>query len=143
MIESLIADQWLVGVLNDATLLAAAPGGIHADVAPEGVSGSPTQQPWVVWFQVSGLDVPGTGTRRIMADLVYEVRATGRNATYAALKVAANRIDALLHGKQAVALADGTMIGCVRVEPVRFTEQDGEVIYRHLGGQYRIYAQGA
>jgi hypothetical protein len=137
MIESLIVDAWLATVLGgDATLLAAAPGGVHADVAPEG-----TASPWVVWFQVAGEDTRGMGAARIMADLLYEVRVTGRNCGYGALKAAANRVDALLHQAATTTNADGTIIGCLREDTVRFSEQDGETIYRHLGGTFRVLAQ--
>lgn len=135
--EALIADAWLEDVLTgDAELAAAVPGGWHADVAPEG-----TDAPWGVWFLVSGVDVGTVNNKRIMDDLVYEVRVTGRNCGYGALKAAANRVDGLLHGVKNVALADGSLIGCERVEPVRFAEQDGAQVYRHLGGRYRILAQ--
>jgi hypothetical protein len=137
MVESLIADAWLEDVLTgDATLAAAVPGGWHADVAPE-----ETDSPWGVWFQVSGVDVGNVGNGRIMADLVYEVRVTGRNCGYGALKAAADRMDGLLHKVKGVTLADGKMIGCERVEPVRFSEQDGAQVYRHLGGRYRVLTQ--
>ena len=134
--ETLIVDGWLASTLGgDATLLAAAPGGVHADVAPEG-----TASPWVVFFLVAAADASAVGAIRIMADLVYEVRVTGRDCGYAGLKTAANRIDALLH-RATVTDADGKVLGCRREEVIRFSEQDGDRVYRHLGGQYRIYAQ--
>lgn len=151
MIESLIADAWLATTLGgDATLAAAAPGGAWADVAPEGVSATPLQtpmpSPWVVWFQTVGVDARPVGgaAPRMVTDLVYEVRVTGRACGYGELRTAANRLDALLENRKNVAVPGlGTVIDCRRIEPVRFTENDGGVLYRHLGGQYAIKVQGA
>lgn len=143
MIESLIADAWLESVLrNDAPLKTAAPGGVWADVAPEGAA-TPIPSPWVVWFQTSGVDARAVGSGpRLVTDLVFEVRATGREANYATLKPAAERLDALLEAQRNVVVAGlGRVIECHRVEPVRFTENDGGVLYRHLGGQYAIKVQ--
>lgn len=143
--EPLIVDGWLDGLLrNDATLKAAAPGGVWADVAPEG-SATPIPSPWVVWFQTVGVDARAVGSGpRIVTDLVFEVRATGRETTYGALKPAADRIDALIENARGAAVPGlGTVIDCHRVEPVRFTENDGGVLYRHLGGQYAIKVQAA
>lgn len=143
MNEALIADGWLRATLgNDATLGAAAPGGVHADVAPAGVADDASKSPWVVWFLVSATDAMSMGSIRTVAELVYEVRATGRDCGYADLKAAANQLDVLLH-RASGSTSDGTVVDCRREELVRFSEQDGERVYRHLGGQYRIWAQGA
>lgn len=134
-IETLTVDAWLASKLNDATLLAAAPGGVWADVAPEG-----TASPWVVFFLVAAADVNALGARRVLVDAVYEVRVTGVDVGYGALKTAANRVDALLQGASGTN-SDGTVIGCQGVEPVRFMEQDGDRVYRHLGRQYQVLVQ--
>jgi hypothetical protein len=136
MIESWIADTWLYTVLStDAQLVAVVGTQIYADVAPIDAT-----YPVVVYSSQANHDVSALGAKRIFNSAVYQVKVIGQVASYGPLRVPANRIEALLHGKSG-STPDGTVISAVRESFVRYSEVDNGLQYRHLGGLYRLQMQ--
>lgn len=159
VVTTLVGQEWINARLaGDATLrsILSVPAGqsrVAMGVAPSAWGAGPfvTFSP-----QVPMADVFGTGSARIMGAGEWLVRAGGMvatdkgtpsaiaaaNARWGAVKAAAKRIDALLHGATGTT-ADGEVIACVRVEDhfMPSEERPGEVFY-FLGGQYRVEATG-
>ncbi len=96
--------------------------------------------PLIIFARISGRDLRGVGSARILANELYEVKAINRGTTvgFAALRAIGDRIDALLNGASG-AVADGQILACVRENALSYLETDADQIYCHLGGIYRIY----
>lgn len=145
VVTTLVGQEWLNARLaGDAALrsILSVPSGqsrVAMGVAPSAWGAGPfvTFSP-----QVPMADVLGTGTARIMGAGEFLVRAGGQPTAWGAIKAAAKRIDALLHGATGTT-ADGEVIACVRMEDhfMQSEERPGEVFY-FLGGQYRVEATG-
>lgn len=132
--------QWLKTILSsDATLLAAATGGIHRGRVPEGKA-----FPAVVYSFLSAPDdVNGNGPARIWSRMRFIVKVVGETNSDLTLQTMADRIEAML---QAVAggAADIVIDYCIRKRPIYY--QDDTVankIYTHLGGEYELAARYA
>jgi len=136
MSETVAIDKWLYSLLStDATLLGAAPGGVHADAAPRG-----TAFPLVIIALQDATDGMSFNGTRILVRATYQVKVVGQGASYSALDTAAGRIDALLH-RASGSVSGGVIYSCVRVEPFRYREDLDGIEYRHLGGFYEIQVQ--
>lgn len=83
----------------------------------------------------------GVGTVRIMSSGVWLVTAVDQATNFTTLKTIAGLIDSRLHRQTWTAADDGTMLASVREQPFRQVENQDGIIYRSLGGLYRIYAQ--
>lgn len=140
MIESCEAETWIYATLAADTgaggVATLATGGIHAGVAPQG-----STSPFVVYNRQGGADVMGLGAQRIMAGMLYQIKAVASGGSKAAAKAIANRIDTLLHAASGTT-ASGRILSCVRESEVNYVEVDetGER-WNHLGGLYRLHAQ--
>lgn len=135
MSEALLTDAWLYAALHgDATLLAAAPGGVHADIAPPDAT-----YPFVTFQLESSVDLPVLNGVRIWADQVYLIKATG-TAGYGPLSTIMDRVETLLHRTTAT-VSGGKILECLRESTIQYAETDGPVTYRHLGATYRIRTQ--
>lgn len=136
MIETIRVDQWLYERLSgDSTLSGLVGGRIYSYLAPQDAA-----LPFVVFSHQAGHDVRGVGPARIMTSLVYQVKAVGQGHSFQQLKAIADRLDALLQGASG-SVVDGTVLMCVREQPVEYVETDDGIQYRHLGGMWRIIAQ--
>lgn len=136
MIETLRVDQWLYERLSGDTTLSNLVGGrIYSYLAPQDAV-----LPFVLFSHQAGHDVRGVGPARIMTSLVYQVKAVGQGHSFGPLKAIADRLDTLLQGASG-SVVDGTVLMCVREQPVEYVETDDGVQYRHLGGLWRIIAQ--
>jgi hypothetical protein len=139
--ETFRAEQWLYSLLSGDTgaggVSTLVGGRIYAYIAPSGAA-----YPLVVFSHQAGHDVRGVGTTRIMASMVYQVKAIGKGsaANFGAVKAVADRIDALLQGSSG-SVADGYVVSCVRETPVSYVETNGSDVFSHLGGLFRIQAQ--
>lgn len=135
-------EAWLFDTLsNDPALGAEVVGGFFSEVA----SGlNPDEDyPIVVWRLLTPTDVRGVGAARVMirADyVVVAIDAFSAAGSYSTIGTAADRIDAVLHGKDGTA-DDGTIFSCTRREPFASTLTDQGIQYRELGGVFRIQAQ--
>jgi hypothetical protein len=134
--EGVIAEQWLVGVLlGDAEVAALVGERVYSELAPQGAV-----MPYVTIQNQASVDVLGVGSRRIMSELVYVVRAVGRGASYVGLAPIADAIDRVLHLSRGET-EEGWVLGCRREQPFRRPEVTSGVQYRHLGGLYRLWVQ--
>lgn len=136
--ETAIIATWLYATLSgDATLTGLATGGIFQ----ERDSGGSTTYPKVIYRFQGGSDVPALGARRVAVNAVYAVYAVWRQASYGgALDTIAARVDTLLHGKEGTA-AGGTVLACVREQPLLLANLQNGVEVRMSGGVYRIWGQ--
>lgn len=138
MNETVRAERWLFSRLSGdggaGGLNTLVGGRIYAYVAPQGV-----QSPLVVYSYQSGYDVRGVGPTRVMASLLYQIKAVGVGTTpqLLALQSVADRIDWLLQAASGT-VADGRVLVCVREGGVSYIETDNSVVYTHLGGLYRL-----
>lgn len=137
MIESVRVEQWLYTTLTgDATLAAAVSTRCYGYIAPQNAI-----YPLLLFSMQAGTDVMGVGTARVMLTCLYQVKVIGATNSFAALKPLADRIDAVLQGATG-SVVDGAILACTREEPLSYVDVSGETQYRHLGGLYRIIAQG-
>jgi hypothetical protein len=89
--------------------------------------------PRISFRMQTGVDVAAVGTKRILANQVWLVRAIGQTGSYSDLGPIAERIGELLEG------VHGTVgVACIREQPFMMEESIDGVQYRHLGGLYRI-----
>jgi hypothetical protein len=135
-VEITTVETWLHTILgNDATLAGLVGTQIYSYAAPKTAS-----FPLVIYQFQGGHDVRGVGPARIMTDGLYVVKAVDRDESFAGLKAIAERVDALLQGAKGETV-DGSVLGCVREQPLALEEAIDGVKYRHLGGIYRVWAQ--
>ena len=136
--EPNIAAAWLYSTLaGDVTLAGLVGTRIYEDIRPANVS----TFPYIVFqLQSPGSDLMVVGTARVWVPLLYTVRGIAQGRSYGGnLASIADRIDALLHGKQAD--VSGGRVQSYRERPFRLPERTSEIDYRHLGGEYRILTQ--
>lgn len=128
------ADLWIAGTLaGDSTLAGYAPGGVFADLAPDG-----TTTPYVVYaLQSPGPDTLTANAVRLLTNPLFQVVAVGEASKMAAIVNAASRIDDLL--KRASGTVTGGYIAvCYREQPLQKSELINTVVWRSIGGLYRL-----
>lgn len=143
-LEGLLIDEWLATKLKgDATLRGLLPGA----TAQQSRVASPTAPadwgngPFVTFHASSpSRDVRAIGSIRIMGVGTYVVKAVAKTNSWGTLRPAAERIDALLQGSSGNVVG-GVILHCVREGEHRLTEEEDGAEWRHLGGEYRIWAQ--
>jgi hypothetical protein len=137
MVETARVDRWLYELLSgDQELQSLVGDRVYGYLAPPGA-----QFPFVVFTHQGGHDVLGVGPARVMAHLLYQVKAVGKGNSFAPLQPIADRVDALLQGASG-SVVDGYVLICVREHPFAFVEVDNGVEYRHIGGLWRILISG-
>lgn len=144
-IETLLVEEFIMTTLrNDATLRALLPGStverprIASPIAPSDWGNGP----FVTFDALAPTrDVRGVGAVRIMGTGVYVVKAVARTSSWALLRPVAERIDQLLEASSGAATG-GNILHIVREDVHRMVEtEDGDAQWRHLGGEYRVWAQ--
>lgn len=139
MSETFNAEQWLHGLLTgddeEGGVNTLTGGRVYAYRAPGGA-----EYPLVIYGYQGGHDVRGVGATRIMASLVYQVKAIGRLSAvgFGAIEAIAERLDQLLQGASGSVVDGGLVLSCVREEPIAYPEIDGPYVFSHLGGLYRL-----
>lgn len=78
--------------------------------------------------------------RRIFTTGVWDVQAVGLAGT-PQMETLADALDAAVQGTSGNAGTDGYVYGVVREIGTDYAERDGDLLLRHLGGQYRITVQ--
>lgn len=132
--ETTVIDEWLLDVLAGVTDST----GVYEDLAPVDA-----QYPFIVFQHQASSDVVGVGPNaRIMVDADYIVRVVAAVSSFADIADIAAEMDGLLDG-QTGAASGGVVLGVARREQYREVEQYESQQIRHLGGRYRIVAQGA
>jgi hypothetical protein len=130
---ALNADKWLYAKLTgDAQLLTALGGRVYMDIAPQG-----TQYPLVVMSFVTSTPVTNVTADRIMDNELWQIAIWDNKPSYTGVETIADRIRDVIHK------ASGTgVIGAVSEGmPQRLIEQDGDVIYKGLLLEFRIFTQ--
>lgn len=136
MNEERIAQKWLVQQLQAQSALIGL--GVHEGKAPEGAS-----FPAVVFAKLAGIDVTALGPRRLVTNFTYLVRAIAITNDLDDLDPLAAAIEAALESQAGAAPDGGRVNNCYRSQPYSEIEYDaGGAVYRHLGGVYRLQAQG-
>lgn len=107
----------------------------------EGVAPPNTAYPLVRFAYMGGSDVNTLNGARVMQSGIWLVAAVAQASNYSALTTIAALIDSRLHRQTLTLADDGIVLACVREQPFRQIENQDGVIYRSLGGLYRIYAQ--
>lgn len=138
--ETLAIDEWLYASLTgDSTLAGIVGNRVYSEMAPDTAT-----FPFVLFAHLSSVDVPTHNQYRIMVDAVYVVRGIVQDMSYnAESKAMAEAIDRILHRSSGGSADSGgaLIFTSQRTQPFRVAEQQSGKSYRHLGGQYRIYAQ--
>jgi hypothetical protein len=132
-------DQALIAKLtSDATLTAAAPGGIFRDMAPQGIA-----TPFVIVTQMSHADAYAIGSQAY-EELLYLVKVVDQANSGSAAQTAADRVQSLLQNAT-LAITGYRSLLVQREERVAYVEVDDESDRRwqHRGGLYRVYAEAA
>jgi|SRR5579862_1363345 len=138
MNEVLRGYNWIrAQLLASSELVAAAPGGVWADVAP-----ADTLAPWVIMTNQASPDVSNVSGIRLWTKATFQVVAYGPASSDATLTAIADLIDTQLH-RQHGATGDAYVNSCVRQSAIALGElrQDG-VLWQRQGGFYvlEIYA---
>ncbi len=123
---------------NDATLSAAATGGIWRMVAPEGTVGV------YVVFQLIGAqnDLHTLQTDRRVESLRYQIKAIERGYSAANARSAMKRVDVLLNDAT-FSVSPYSLLQCRREAaiPDMLERLDNEEVYQHVGATYLIEVQ--
>ena len=132
-------NKWLVQSLAASPDLA----GINAwiDIVPEGEA-----FPCILFSALTGRDRVGAGANRMLTRPLYIVRAVGTGESFAELGPIANAIDRQLQATAQTApnVIDGVTIrGSFREEPLQSSKAENGILYRYLGGLYRIFVYTA
>lgn len=129
---STAVDAAVVALLQaDATLAGLAPGGVFPELAPEK---NPT--PYVIVALESHEDVQEQG-RTAFEDAVYLVMAIDKAEDAAAVNAVYARAHAVLAAGP-LTVSGFTTMDVVRLGRQRLAERDGSVIWRFVGGRYRV-----
>jgi hypothetical protein len=132
MAVDLVAFEWIYSVLaNDAALHLLIGDRIYCDEAPQDAA-----YPFVVYSHQGGGDVQGNAGRLLFVTEMVQVKAVGKDS-YAPLGPIYDRVHALLH-RQAGTVTNGEVVSCLREYPVKYSETDNGVMYRHMGGVYSV-----
>lgn len=139
--ESVLTDTWI-----EATLLANVTVTGHVGTRVRLDQGNDDDlYPFIVYQLQSGLDLRVVGPDRVWVDTLYVVKAVAQCDDFGTLAPVAAALDDALTSTTGGTVADpsGQVFCCVREEPFRLTEVSNGQQFRHLGGIYRLYAQGS
>lgn len=131
------AEAWLNATLSDdSTLLGYAPGGVFADLAPDG-----TATPYVIFtLQSPGADSLTMNVVRLLTNPLYQVVVVAESSKMTAIVNAASRLDDLLK-RTAGTATGGDISSCYREQPVEKTQLINTVKWKSVGGLYRLQIQ--
>lgn len=111
---------------------------VYEDVAPHDAL-----MPFIVWqCQSPPRDIRGVGVFRVMVDTLYVVKAVSQGTSYAPLAPVVAAIDRAMTNAEGSAVEDGLVLTSVRNDQFSLREVAEGTEFRHLGGEYRIQAQG-
>jgi hypothetical protein len=136
--SSQAVDTALIAKLTgDATLMAAAPGGVYREVAPQGV-----QEPFIIVQQMTHEDQYLLRRQEAFESFLYLVKAVQQSMTAAAVQTCADRIHVLLqNGTMSPTGYNLTLMQ--REERIATVEidEDRDLRYQHRGGLYRVIVE--
>jgi hypothetical protein len=117
----------ITGIVGDRSYL---------DLAPPDA-----QYPFIVYQLQSATDLYGVGAQRIWSDNEVLIRGVARVDTYEPLAPLAQQIDAAFDA-MTVSTTGGQVLIARRIRQYASVEEYEDGPIRHLGGLYRIFAQG-
>lgn len=118
------------------SLAVLAPGGVNPDVAPEAAADLGV---FVIVSLQAHEDVNEQPGRTAFETPRYLVKAVARDTDAAGAIAAYRRVHAVLQ-HQALTISGFHWMDTVRESRLRFTEKDGALYWRHVGGIYRVEA---
>lgn len=126
------ANQYVYGkLMGDATLVGLVGGRVYADVAPESA-----EWPLVTFQPLAAPVTLANGGNKVLAQITYRIKAIGKGTSFAPIAAVADRFDVCL------GQASGSYGGCfaqsILEAEIYLPELVSGVLYRHLGGDYRI-----
>lgn len=138
-IDTLIVDELIYKtLLGDATINSYIGNRIFEYQHPSGAD-----YPCIVFNnQTPPRDIRGVGSATIMTDTLYVIKVIGETTSYLPIQPISKKIHSLFNGMQATNTGldqNGTVIGMVREEVIKYPEVDAGKHYRHLGGLYRVF----
>jgi hypothetical protein len=123
--------KWIDAILRpDTQLQSYVSGRLYTDVAPP-----TTATPYVITSLQGGIDLNTANAVRIWTDSLWQVKAVAPATDSVKQEQAASRLDALLTAKTVVA---GFTVSCWREQTLYYSETINGVVWRHLGGIYRL-----
>lgn len=136
-VEIILAETWLYSTLaNDVTLTTLINKRVFSLQPPQGVA-----FPFIAYQLQAGNDIATMNNKRVMAELVYQVKVIGQTPSPLDLAPIFQQLDALIHNKVNQQVTGGTIYSCVREQSFVQAETDKGIEYRHLGGIYRLEVQ--
>lgn len=138
MAETAQAFAWIAATLQaDSAWVAASTGG-----AFQGFADLATVPPYTLYVQQSNADTVTMNARRLFTRGLFQIKAVGPTANYAALVTIADRIDFLFKFVSSVALSpSGGILACWREQSLAYDELVNGQAWSHLGGLYNIDLQ--
>lgn len=126
------ADRWLYTQLTSDSHLSTALGGrVYVDAAP-----ADTQYPLAVITMIASNQVGNLSADKVIDNEFWQVVIWGQGASYSSLESIADYIRTVLHK------ASGTgVIGAVYEGSRRLSEQEGEIVYKAILMEFRLYTQ--
>lgn len=123
---------------GDATLMALLPGGIHDEVAPRSSSGTVVFPHLVIIINDARTrNAVGAGRiARVFDTIFFTVQCVDQNWSYDRARSVMDRVDVLLASGY-----NGSVLGFLRQELVKFSEVEPEPPYRHYGFMYHTIAK--
>jgi hypothetical protein len=113
-------------------------GRVYQDFAPKSA-----QWPVIIYqCQDPPRDVRGVGVSSVMVDTLYLVKAVAQGENYDDLAPIAKALHGAMTTSTGSAVGDGSVLTSVREDQFSMVEIDEGEQFRHLGGVYRIQAQG-
>lgn len=137
-------DAWIRATLAGGTALCALVGGTASPRIYSGLAPQNTSFPFVLFDVQEARDETGVAGDRGCVTTDYLVRAVTQEPSFSGGAAIMAQVDPLLH-QQIGTVLSGTavalnVIGCVRLQPIRYIETDEGVRYNHVGAMYRIWA---
>lgn len=140
--ELSLLSSWIYSVLSadssGAGSLGVLSSGITSRIYDSLIDQDDSVTPWIVFQMLSpGNDFATNAARRLYANPLYIVKVVSKDQAFSQMSAIASRVDSLLHRKADQLITGGRIISCIRERPHKMIEPGG-IVYRHLGGEYRI-----
>jgi hypothetical protein len=139
LIDLVGIEQWIYSLLEADTTIS---GLVGTNIYSGGMAPQDATYPCIVFGLITSSDTVGNSAQRILTVSRYLVRAVDQVESQSGnLKTLAQRIDVLLSPPTATGTVEsGThILGSYRESPFNGILEAWNILYRHLGGYYRIY----
>lgn len=121
---------------------------ISAGISGTALSGTPIYPykaglkavfPCIVFnMQSPGKDTTTLNQTRMHSNILYQVKAVGKDCTMAQIDPIAKKIDSLLQKTRNLSDTQGEIYACYRESPISYEEYDSGIDFLYRGGLYRI-----